>query len=158
MAEKHAGVESIATIPVETVRNALLGTMVMGMSNVESERPTFFFERQLVWTDHDSMDKPWDWTTAPLSDTTAPSVQPIVAIEFFSPLGRQGGVNTEVGEFNPTTAIFTLVDTELPKLVGFTYATVGNSTQRWYFRFWRPAIGLGGLTIYQVHTVAEGID
>lgn len=158
MAEQHGGFESIAAVPVDTVKEALNRTMVMGLPVTKADRPTFYFDRDVTWTDHDSEDQPWDWDAVPVTDTTQAAVQPICAVEFFSPLGRQGGVNTEVGEFNPTTVVFTFMDDQYAKIIGFSYATVGISTQKWFFRFWRPSVGLGGMTVYQVHGVAEGID
>lgn len=157
MADQHQGVESIAAFSVDTVREALNRTMVMGMSQVAADRPTFYFEPDNTWTEADYEGLPWDWTAAAATSSAKGSVQPICAVEFFSPLGRQGAVYTEVGEFNPTTAVFTFMDDQFNKVLGFSYVTVGNSTQKWFYRFWRPATGLSEMTVYQVHCVAEGI-
>lgn len=158
MADQHKGIESIAAIPADTVRDAINATMVMGLPVVGADRPTFYFDADNAWTDADYEGLPWDWTDTPASSAEKGSVQPICAVEFFSPLGRQGAVYTEVGDFNPTTVLFTLMDDQFSSIVGFSYATVGNSSQKWYFRFWRPSVGLGEIQVYQVHCVAEGVD
>lgn len=158
MAEQHGGVESIADIPADLIRDALKGAMVMGLPVNPADRPTFYFTRSMNWDEHDSEDNPWDWAVAPDGDTLKSPVQPIAAYEFFSPLGRLGAVYTEVGDFSATTLIFTLMDDDYKKVEGFSYATIGNSKQKWYFRFWRPISGLGGMAVYQIHCVAEGLD
>lgn len=157
MAESHQGVDAIATIP-SSVRDRLNETMVLGLAPTEADRPTFHFDRDVDWTEHDAEEKPWDWTAAPDTETQKDPVQPIVAVEFFSPLGRQGADYTEVGDFSPTTVVFTVMDDWFDTIWGASYATIGPSANKWFFRFWRPALGLGGLQVYQVHFVAEGID
>lgn len=158
MAESHDGVDSIAAIPVDLIRDTLRRTMVMGLPVEDAEKPTFFFPYVAVWADHDSEQNPWDWTDAPLADTQRPEVQPICAYEFFSPLGRQGAFPTEVGDFNPTTLVVTMLEDEFEAVEGASYATVGPSDQRWYFRFWRPSYGLGDMTVYQVHLGADAVQ
>lgn len=163
MAESHAGFDSIATLNVDDIREKLRRTMVMGLPNVEADRPTFFFQRDMVWADHDREENPWVWTDAPISDTTQATIQPICAYEFYSPLGRQGSFITEVGEFNPTTVVFSLFEDEYEAVQGFSYATIGpmdpeGNYRKWFFRYWRPASGLDGLTLYQIHCAAEGTE
>lgn len=158
MAESHNGVDSIATIPAGTVRDALRGTMVMGLPVNDADKPTFHFDPDRTWTEEDSAGLPWDWTATPTTDTTQAAVKPICTYEFFSPLGRQGATYTEAGDFTPTTVVFTMMDTDFASVLGFAYATIGNSDHKWYFRFWRPITGLGGLQVYQVHCTAEGVD
>lgn len=158
MAESHDGVDSIAVIPVDLIRDTLRQTMVMGLPVEDAEKPTFYFPLVAVWADHDSEQNPWDWTDAPMATAQRPSVQPICAFEFFSPLGRQGAFSTEVGDFNPTTLVVTMLEDEFEAVEGASYATVGPSNQRWYFRFWRPSYGLGDMTVYQVHLGADAVE
>lgn len=157
MADQWEGFESIAVIPTEQLRTTLRRTMVMGLPTEDAEKPTFVFERDVDFALHDTEGSPWDWTDAPVSETPQSSVQPICAYEFFSPLGRQGSFLTEVGEFNPTTVVFTMFEDEFAAVTGFTYVTIGPDDTRWYFRHWRPAQGLNDMTVYQVHCVAEGL-
>lgn len=157
MAESHGGLDAIANIPVDDLQEKLRRTMVLGLPVEDEEKPTFIFERQVSWVRHDHEGSPWNWAAAPLSLTTKGAVQPICAYEFFSPLGRQGGFPTEVGDFNPTTVVFTMFEDEYNEVIDSSYATVGPSGHRWYFRFWRPSYGLGGMTVYSVHMVAEGL-
>lgn len=157
MAESHGGFDAIAVLPEDNIRDRLRRTMVLGLPAVDAEKPTFVFEREVEWIRHDHEGSPWDWSLAPLAASLKASVQPICAYEFFSPLGRQGGFPTEVGDFNPTTVVFTMFEDEYNEVINSSYATVGPSGHRWYFRFWRPSYGLGGITVYQVHMVAEGL-
>lgn len=164
MAESHDGFDSIAAPPTDAIREVLRRTMVMGLPQQQSHRPTFYFDRTVTWDQHDSEAKPWDWTAVPATEAQPASEQVICAYEFFSPLGRQGAFYTEVGEFNPTTLVFTMFEDEWRRVRGFSYATVGpprvdTSVQtKWFFRFWKPAYGLNDMTVYQVHTAAEGIS
>lgn len=157
MAESHQGVQAIATVP-STVAIALRRTMVLGLPNDDDDKPTFHFERQVTWTDHDVEDQPWDWTDAPSLDTTPPSVQPICAYEFFSPIGRSGAQYSEVGDFFPSTLVITLMATDFPDVVGSSYVTIGPESTKWYFRYYRPVYGLGGLDVYQVTMQAEDTE
>ncbi len=156
MAESFAGYDSIAVLNTDQLRETLRRTMVLGLPDSDTEKPTFYFERVVDFARHDQEGKPWDWTTAPLSEMQAAAVQPICAYEFFSPLGRQGGYSTEVGEFNPTTMIITMFEDEFTEVSGFSYVTVGPGDRRWYFRYWRPAYSINDMTVYQIHCVSEG--
>ena len=158
MADTHDGIPSIATLPVPTIRNALLGTMVLGLPQVVADRPTCYFEREVDWSLHDREDKPWDWEQAPTAISYKEPVQPVVAYEFFAPLGRQGAYFTEAGEFNPTTLVLTLFEAQFEQVKGFSYVTVGPSATAWYFRYWRPAGGLDTLQVYEVVCTAQGLD
>lgn len=156
MAESHEGFDAIASPAVESIRENLRRTMVLGLPVEDDQKPTFYFDRVVSWQDADAEGNPWDWTATPATESNPSSVQPVCAFEFFSPLGRQGAYQTEVGEFNPTTVVFTMFEDEWEQVQGFSYVTIGPSTQKWYFRYWRPAYGLGDMTVYQVHCVAEG--
>lgn len=154
MATSHRGVDAIATIPA-SVAGALRSTMVLGLPVAEADRPTFYFDRDVEWAQHDSEGKPWDWTEVPSVDNTATpaSVQPICAYEFFSPLGRQGAYPTEVGDFNPTTLVVTVLQDGFTEVWGSSHVVIGPEDRRWYFRFWQPAVALGGLSVFQIHMV-----
>lgn len=157
MATSHRGVDSIATIP-SSVQARLRETMVLGLPAPDAEKPTFYFARQVSWADFDAEGHPWDWTAAPALDETPDPVQPICAYEFFSPLGRAGSHFSEVGDFFPSTLIVTFTETDFPEVVDSSYATVGPSNTRFWFRYYRPSLGLGGLTFYQVHLQAEDTE
>lgn len=158
MAESHDGVDAIAVLPVDDILLALRQTMVLGLPVEDDQKPTFVFAAEIEWAEHDTEGHPYVWTTPPSVEEITASVQPVCAYEFFSPLGRQGGFATEVGDFTPTTLVVTLFEDEWQTVRGFSYATVGPSDQRWFFRYWRPAYGLGGFTTYQIHCSAEGLE
>lgn len=158
MATAVGGRSSIANIPTDSLRESLRQTMVMGLPDTVGERPTFYFEGEKTFEDHDLEGSPWDWNDVPVTDTSKGPVQVLCAYEFFSPLGRQGAFLTEVGEFNPTTVKLTMFESEFQSVYGFTYVTIGPSQQRWWFRFFEPAVSLNDLTVYTVQCVATGTD
>lgn len=157
MAESIGGISSVGSINSAFLRQKLRETMVLGLPVTPTERPTFYFQRDVDWAEHDREGNPWDWTASPTLDVQAAPVAVICAYEFFSPLGRQGAQYTPAGEFNPTTVVFTFFEDEFAEIEGFSNVTVGPGTQNWYFRYWRPAYSLGALTVYQVQCVAEGV-
>lgn len=158
MAESWEGYDSIAEIPVDTLREVFRRTMVMGLPVEDSEKPTFYFKYVAEWDKHDAEESPWDWQAAPEDETERAPVQPICAYQFFSPLGRQGAFPTEVGDFSPSSLVVTMLEDEFAEVNGASYATVGPSAIRWFFRFWRPSYGLGDMTVYEVHMSADAIE
>jgi hypothetical protein len=156
VAGSAGGFDAIANIASDSLREVLRRTMVLGMPEEETYRPTFYFDREVSWSRYDREGSPWSWTATPVSDVTKSPVQVLCAYEFFSPLGRQGAFNTEVGEFNPTTMVLTMFEDEFNEAYGFSSCTVGPSHQVWYFRFWKPAYSLGDMTVYEVQCTAEG--
>lgn len=160
MAEQAQGIESIAPgINTEFIQDVLRQTMVLGLPEDAAMQPTFYFPDEGTWTNDDTEGNPWDWTQAPDTVTqVAHTEQVLCAYEFFSPLGRQGSFQTEVGEFNPTTVVFTMFEDEYTTVNGFSYATIGASSQKWFFRFWKPSNAINDMTVYEAHCVAQGIE
>jgi len=156
VAESIGARSSIASIPTDSIREVLRRTMVMGLPATVADRPTFYFEGEQSYQLEDREGSPWDWTAVPVADTSASPIQVLCAYEFFSPLGRQGSFPTEVGEFNPTTVVVTMFEDEFAGVYGFTYVTIGSSSQKWYFRDWKPSVSLNDLTVYEVTCVATG--
>lgn len=154
MAESAGGFDAPA-VPVDTIKEALLSAMALGFPVEESEQPTFHFQGAADYTYEDAAGNPIDWTATPTSSSGASEVSVLCAYEFSAPLGRQGAHETAVGQFNPTTLILTLIDDQFEEIRGFRYCTVGPSDEKWYFRFYQPAVGLGGMTVYQVTCTAE---
>lgn len=150
MAEQKDGLSAIATIDAASLRETFKRTMIFGLPSDEADQPTFFFEREVEWDDHDRAEEPWDWTAAPTTDEQPDPVKPICAYEFHAPLGRQNATFTEVGEFNPNTLIVTFTDDEFEKAKNSSYVMVGPSTQKFYFLYFQPGVALGALDIYQV--------
>ncbi|KKK94943.1 hypothetical protein LCGC14_2677770 [marine sediment metagenome] len=157
MATSHAGVQSIATIP-SNVEEILRQTMVFGLPEDDALKPTFFFDREVTWADFDEEGKPWDWTATPVSDTTPASVQPICAVEFHAALGRSGAQFSEVGDFFPTTVIITFMEEDYLLARNSAYVVIGPEETRWWYRYWKPVLGLGGLSVYQAHFQAEDTE
>lgn len=129
--------------------------MVLGLPTEDADKPTFYFDRNVTWADHDVEEQPWDWTSVPVSDTTATPVLPICAAEFFAPLGRSGAQFSEVGDMFPSTVVFTFMKQDFDTIFGASYATIGPTQTKWWFRYWKPVVGLDGFNVYQAHFQAE---
>lgn len=129
--------------------------MVIGMPVLEGERPTFYWTPQRSFEYVDAAGNPFDWDAVPDSSITRAPVQANCAYEFSAPLGRQGAHETEVGQFNPTTLMITILDEEFEEIRGFRWVEVGPGQEKWYFRFYQPAIGLGDMTVYRITCTAE---
>lgn len=156
MANKIGNISSIASIPTDNLRDIWRRTMVMGLPETEADRPTFYFERVVAWEDHDSADKPWDWTDAPLTDSTATAVRVICAYSFAAPFGRQGALFERSGEYNQSTLTITMFEEEFAAVTNSSHVTIGPGLERkWYFRYWKPASALNDLTIYEATFASE---
>jgi hypothetical protein len=134
--------------------------MVLGLPETVAHRPTFYWEKQVTFAEHDSSDNPWDWSTAPTLENTPEPQQVICAYEFSAPFGRTGAIPERAGEFNISTLTFTVLEEEFSVLAGtssgFSYVTVGPKLNRkWHFRFWQPTVGLNDLQVYQITCAAE---
>ena len=156
MAVKIGNISSIASIPTDDLRDIWRQTMVMGLPETEADRPTFYFDREVAWADHDSADKPWDYTDAPVTDTTADSVQAICVYEFAAPFGRQGALFERSGEYNQSTLTITMFEDEFESVTDSSYVTIGPGLERkWWFRYWKPAASLNDLTAYEAIFASE---
>lgn len=161
MADKIGNVQAIANIPAARLRDIFRRTMVLGLSSVAAERPTFHWAKQVSFAEHDSSENPWDWTAAPDLDVTPAPEQVLCAYEFSAPFGRTGAVPERVGEFNISTLMITMFEDEYEVVSGsggsgFSYVTVGpNLDTRWFFRYVQPGVNLGGLSAFQINCAAE---
>ena len=156
MANKIGNISSIASIPTDDLRSIWRQTMVMGLPDVEEDRPKFYFEREVAWAEHDSADKPWDWTAAPVSDDTPEPVQVICVYEFAAPFGRQGALFERSGEYNQSTLTMTMFEDEFALVSDSSYVTVGPGLERkWWFRYWKPAVSMNDLTLYEAIFASE---
>lgn len=162
MGTSFKGVDSIASFDAEFVLEALRATMVMGLPENDSDKPTFWFDPTASWTSADAEGNPWDWTEVPDNGSLEPTQKQVIcAYEFTSPFGRQGAGYTEVGEFNPNTLELTMFEDEFKEVYGFAYVTLGppdasGERTKFYIRFWSPVMGFGEANVYQVICVAEG--
>jgi len=160
VADKIGSVSAIADIPAAQLRDVLRSTMVMGLPETAVDRPTFYWQNEVTFAEHDADDHPWDWTSAPTLDTTPTPEQVLCAYEFKAPFGRTGAVPERAGEFNISSLTLTVFEDEFATLSGatsgFTYVTIGPELdRRWYFKYWQPSVGLGSLTVYQIMCAAE---
>lgn len=142
-------------------RTALLHTMLMGMPEAVSERLTWYWRRTTVFSPDDPAGNPYDWTSAPISDTPSnpdlpdtggdQSLQVPYALEFSA--RPAGSATTVLGEIDTSRAVITLLDTDFEQIKTADYAVIGDS--RYRIQFSAPPIGLFGLTVWQVYLEAE---
>ena len=155
MAIKIGNISSIASIPTDDLRSIWRQTMVMGLPETEADRPTFSFERDVAWAEHDSADKPWDWTAAPISDSTADPIQILCVYEFAAPFGRQGALFERSGEYNQSTLTITMFEDEFASITDSSNVSVGPGSRTWWFRYWKPSVSMNDLTLYEAIFASE---
>lgn len=136
-------------------RASIKATMQMGMPLDPAERLVWHFREIKSYTTQDPALKPYDWTAAPQlnipSDPDTPAGQRIVdyALEF----ARGTGAETEVGSFDTTRLIVTLLDLDFEQIQHAEYATIGRV--HYDIDFTGPPQGLFDVTVYSVYLTAR---
>ena len=143
------------------MRSAVLNTMLMGMPENPAERLTFVWNRDKVFSPDDPAGNPYDWTSTPVTDRPGnpglpdtgveQTLQVPYALEFAA--RPSGSETTSLGEIDVSRAIATLMDGDFEKIKTADYARIGDS--RYRIQFDAPAIGLFGITVWQVFMEAE---
>jgi hypothetical protein len=143
------------------VRDALLNTMLMGMPEKPTERLTWYWNRERVFSPDDPAGNPYDWTAPPISDLPGnpklkdegvnQSLQVPYALEFSA--RPAGSATTVLGEIDTSRVVVTLLDTDFEKIRTADYAVIDDS--RYRIQFDAPPVGLFGLTVWTVYLEAE---
>lgn len=142
-------------------RDAIFNTMLMGLPEDPTERLTFWWRRQQVFSPDDPAGHPYDWTSAPITDTpgnpaltdsgTDQSLQVPYALEFSA--RPAGSSNTVLGEIDTSRAVVTMMDKDFEQIKTADYATVGVVTYR--IQFTAPPLGLFGVTVWTIYLESE---
>lgn len=149
-----------AAFSATAFRNGIKTAMQLGLPNTQSERVTFFWDTEKSWTVADTRDKPYDWTVAPATTTSASpipaSLTVPVAFEFLDAKASSG--DTTIGEFDSPRMKLTILDDEYADITdqnlglpdGFTVD--GNT---YLIEYWAPPQGLFDVTVYSCYAVAR---
>lgn len=141
-------------------RAGIKTAMQMGIPGTESERVTFYWDAEKTYTNPDTRSKPYDWTAAPATETTAvdqvASLTLPVAFEFLDAKAASG--DTTVGSFDSPRMKITILDDEYAMLVDQNLGlpdglTVDGNT--YLIEFWAPPSGLFNVTVYTCYAVAR---
>jgi hypothetical protein len=133
-------------------RTAIRNTMTMGSPNNPAERATFRWKIEREFDIDDPAHKPYDWTSTPTNEITHPDVQVPVAVEFSA---RPSGSNqTQMGEFDTSRAVITILDEDYVKVQGADVILLGGNA--YGIQFVGPPMGLFEVTVYQIF--CEAVD
>lgn len=136
-------------------RAAIKSTMQMGVPTDLNERLVWHFKNITSYSNQDPALKPYDWTTPPSldvpSDPDTPTGERIVdyALEFARTTGQQ----SEVGAFDATRLVVTLLDVDYEQIKQADYATIGRV--HYDIDYSGPPMGLFEVTVYQVFLTAR---
>lgn len=136
-------------------RSAIKATMQMGVPTDLNDRLVWHFRNITSYPTQDPALKPYDWTVAPTfdvpSDPDLPTGEHIVdyALEF----ARSTPQESEVGAFDATRLVVTLLDVDYEQIKQADYATIGRV--HYDIDYTGPPMGLFEVTVYQVFLTAR---
>lgn len=130
-------------------REAIRFAMQMGTPNKPSEKATFQWAANKEFATPDVSNRPYNWTATPVVENLHPDVQVLCAVEFS---GSASGSGTEMGTFERTSAVLTLLDQEYEKVKGANRVLLGGN--RYEIMFTAPPTGLFDVTVYSIHCQA----
>jgi hypothetical protein len=143
-------------------RDAILNTMLMGMPEDPGQRLTFYWSRDRTYSPEDVAGRPYDWTSAPVTNVpgnpdlpdqagTDQSLQVPYALEFAA--RPAGSISTPLGEIDTSRAIATVMDKDHGRIATANYARIGDT--RYRIEFDAPPQGLFGVTVWTIFLEAE---
>ena len=133
-------------------RTAIQNTMIMGLPNTVSERPTFRWRPEHEYTVSDTGGTPYNIKEDVPTSTTAPvDVLINCAVEFISRSTLSGG--TAVGDFDTPRAIIYVMDIDYPSVRTANEVLLGGNV--YDIDFHAPPIGLFDFTLYIIHASAR---
>lgn len=126
--------------------------MTMGLPNTVAERATFRWTVVRTFAKDDASGAPLDWGTTATTTVTNPDVQVECAVEF----GVAAAENTNVGTFDTSRAVITVLDEEFALLtvnnVLADRVLLGGNTYE--VDYVGPPLGLFDVTVYQIYCKA----
>lgn len=143
------------TFVASDFRTSIRFAMAMGMPTADGEKLKWYFNTVKTYSHHDPSALPYDWTASPTSDTkedpSDPDVPTIVdyALEF----GAGSSTDTEVGRFDTSHLVVTLLDQDWVVVQGADYAMIGDTV--YDVQFVGPPLGMFDVTVYQVYLKAR---
>jgi hypothetical protein len=149
-----------AAFSATAFRAGIKTAMQLGLPGTQSERATFYWNTESSWTTADTRGKPYDWTAAPDSETTASDVVTSltvpVAVEFLDAKAQSG--DTTVGSFDSPRLKVTILDDEYTALTDQNLGLPNGMTidgNTYLIEYWAPPQGLFEVTVYTAFAVAR---
>lgn len=134
-----------------TFRTAIRNAMTMGLPGTTADRATFQWTSRSTYTRQDLDHNPYSWVAPPVTTTSHADVLIPVAWEFSArPTSSQ---QTDVGEFDATRVVITILDVDYALIVGADKVLLGGNAYE--ISFVAPPVGLFDVTVYTMYAVAE---
>lgn len=133
----------------DAFRSNIKSAMQMGSPNSVAEKATFRWETQKTYTaSTDSVGRPYDLASAPVTVETIDDVQVDCAVEFIN----KNAVGTPIGEFNNPRVEITILDVDYDLIQGASKVLLGGNTYN--IQFVGPPVALFSVTVYTIHAQA----
>lgn len=135
-------------------RAQITATMTMGLPANTDEQPKFYFRSTAEFpagTKLDPEGRPIDPRVKATVTHAVPPVQVPCAVEFSPDTTNDEGL---AGTFWQTRAVVTLLDTQYQQVQDAIEVQLGG--RRYNIAFLAPPIGLGPVTVYQLHCFPKG--
>lgn len=155
-----AGQDPTGAFDAEEFRTSIRAVMLLGMPTDQQQRPIFLFPRERTYTNDDKSGQPFDWGSAPATDTNDLPGEPRLVkcgeangeiLCAWEAAGGRGGTQsneTPFGDFDTERLVFTILDVDFAKVDGFDRVQMGDATYRYQFE--EPRSGLYDVTVHQV--------
>jgi hypothetical protein len=133
------------------VREGLRLAMTVGLPPTVDDQPTFYMPRTSTSAG------PVDDHGVPYSPDVVPIQSTLVrrtvtcAVEYLDAPGKLEAFGILV----PAKIKITVLDEEYALIAGFEYVVIKG--QRFFYRYTEPPVGLGTVTVYTIHCVAEDL-
>lgn len=138
----------------DAFRSQITSTMVMGLPAKIDEQPKFYFRSSSAFPESaklDSEGRPIDPRVRPTITQASPPIQVPCAVEFAPDTTNDQGLT---GTFWQTRAVLTLLDIHYELVKDAIEVQLGG--RRYNISFLAPPVGLGSVTVYQLHCFPKG--
>lgn len=138
--------------------------MLLGLAEDQAQRPIFLFPRDRTYAIDDKSGQPFDWTSAPATDTNTLPGEPKQVkcgdgtgevLCAFEAAGGRGGTQsneTPFGDFDTERLVITILDVDFVVIDGFDRVQMGDAIYRYQFE--EPRSGLYDVTVHQLVVAA----
>lgn len=141
---------SNAAFDADLFRRNIRATMLMGIPNTVTDRPTFRWLAENDYAKEDVAGQPYDWTSSPVDESVHEDVQVTVAVEFSRTTETAG---SPLGNFDMSRAVLTMLEDEYDQV--FDADLVLLSSNIYTIEFWEPTIALFSVDVHRCHVRAR---
>jgi hypothetical protein len=132
--------------------------MGMGMPDDPAQRLTWHWNTADTYTAADPANEPYDWTETPTTSVPGNPSAPtgVLQVDYalqFTPGRNTEGTGTDLGNFDVTRAVVTLLDVDYDQIKDADYASIGDTI--YDINFSAPPEGLFDVTVYTIYLHAR---